>query len=200
MVGLIAYTVLLAPHADTVTATTYRLTARENGPYGNKMASGYKVSYKAPERDRVIAISRDLLKHFPFHTYVTVENAGALNGVWKVEDVMNKRFKNRIDFLIGYKAKQNKLRNVIIHHYEYKGKSHTRHRNRRNVTIHGLRTRQYNNKVQKGNKRSFSKRQHSSIKSRQHTRRTISSTNGRSKVRNSIRVTKRKGSQSRKRI
>lgn len=200
MVGLIAYIILLAPHSDTVTATTYRLTAKENGPYGNKMASGYKVSYKAPEEDRVIAISRDLVKHFPFHSYVTIENAGALNGVWKVEDVMNKRFKNRIDFLIGYKAKTTKLHNVIIHHYEYKSKSHIRHRNRRNVTIHRLRTKQHHNKVQRAGTESTKAGQRSKLKNRQSTRRAISSTNSRSKIRNNVRVIKRKKSQSRKRV
>ena len=138
MVGLILSVIMLFDHTDTVTATTYKLTVRENGPYGNNMASGYKVSYKHPGLNRVIAVSRDLLKHYPFHTYVIVKGAGKLDGIWRVEDVMNKRFTKRIDFLIGWKAKHNKFNNVTIKSYG-KHKSHIRHRKRRSNVVHNVR-------------------------------------------------------------
>ena len=63
MVGLIF--LFLPFMQDTVTATTYKLTVRENGPYGNSMASGFKVSYKHPGLNRVVAVSRDLLNQYP---------------------------------------------------------------------------------------------------------------------------------------
>ena len=46
MVGLILIAILSLPIQDTVTATTYKLTAAENGPYSNNLASGFKASYK----------------------------------------------------------------------------------------------------------------------------------------------------------
>ena len=148
MVGLILSIMLVFGHTDTVTATTYKLTVRENGPYGNNMASGYKVNSKHPGLNRVIAVSRDLLKHYPFHTYVIVKGAGKLDGIWKVEDVMNKRFTKRIDFLIGWKTKPNKFNNVIIKSYG-KHKSHIRHRKRRSNVSHNVRTKQQNKRLKK---------------------------------------------------
>lgn len=139
MVGLIL--ILLLGVKDTVTATTYKLTAAENGPYGNSMASGYKVSYKHPGNNRVIAVSRDLLKKFPFHTDVIIEGAGELSGRYKVEDVMNKRWRNRIDILINWKVKNNKFNNVKITSYgKHKHKSSIRNSVRRTNAIHSIRT------------------------------------------------------------
>ena len=142
---------MLFGHKDTVTATTYKLTRAENGPYGNNMASGYKVSYKHPGLNRVIAVSRDLLKHYPFHTHVIVKGAGKLDGIWKVEDVMNKRFTKRIDFLIGWKTKHNKFNNVTIKSYG-KHKSHIRHRKRRSNVSHNVRAKQQNQRLKKSSK------------------------------------------------
>jgi 3D (Asp-Asp-Asp) domain-containing protein len=116
MVGLIF--ILLFGGRDTVTATTYKLTKAENGPYGNHMASGYKVSYKNPGNSRVIAVSPDLLKKFPYHTEVLIENAGKLNGRYKVEDVMSSRWHKRIDILLNWKVKHDKFYNVIIKKYD----------------------------------------------------------------------------------
>ena len=138
MVGLV-FILALVPTQDTVTATTYKLTVRENGPYGNNMASGFKVNKKSPGNDRVIAVSRDLLKKYPFHSDVIVKGAGKLNGKWKVEDVMNKRFTKRIDFLLNWEAKHNKFNNIIIKSYG-KHKSDLRHRKRRINAVHNVGT------------------------------------------------------------
>ena len=165
MVGLIF--ILLFGHQDTVTATTYKLTARENGPYGNVLASGYKASKKSPGLNRVIAVSRDLLENYPFHTYVIVKGAGKLDGIWKVEDVMNKRYTKRIDFLLGWKSKHNKFNNVIIKSYG-KHKSHLRHHKRRSNVVHNVRTKQRHKQIKKR-----SNRVKSSKRSRQSTGRVV---------------------------
>ena len=153
MVGLILTILLSLPIQDTVTATTYKLTARENGPYGNHLASGFKASYKHPGLDRVIAVSPDVLDSFPFHTYVIVKGAGKLDGSWKVEDVMNKRFTKRIDFLIGWKTKPNKFNNVIIKKYEYKSKSNSRFRNHKHANLHRVRTKPDHKHIKRHSKR-----------------------------------------------
>jgi len=43
-----------------------------------------------------------------------VSNAGNMNGVWTVEDRMNKRWTKRIDFLVDYDIKGGKWEEVEI--------------------------------------------------------------------------------------
>ena len=152
MVGLILTILLSLPIQDTVTATTYKLTAAENGPYGNHLASGFIANSKHPGLNRVIAVSRDLLKQYPFHSYVIVKGAGKFDGVWRVEDIMNKRFTKRIDLLIDWKVKHNKFNNVIIKHYG-KHKSNTRHSKRRVNAVHNVRAKQHHHKTKNTNHR-----------------------------------------------
>jgi 3D (Asp-Asp-Asp) domain-containing protein len=45
---------------------------------------------------------------------VKIMDAGSYNGVYVVEDVMNKRYKNRIDILINPDDKHTKLYNIKI--------------------------------------------------------------------------------------
>jgi 3D (Asp-Asp-Asp) domain-containing protein len=56
-----------------------------------------------------IAVSQDLLKsnggQYKYGEKVRVEGIGSLSGVYTIRDCMNKRFKNKIDLLVG---KQNK--------------------------------------------------------------------------------------------
>lgn len=184
MVGLIF--ILLFGAQDTVTATTYKLTAAENGPYGNSMASGYKVSYKRPGNNRVIAVSPDLLTKFPYHTDVIIKGAGKLDGKYKVEDVMSSRWHNRIDILLNWKIKQNKFNNVIIESYG-KHQSHPRVSERSIATSNYLRAK---------SSRKYIKRQHSSIKkaSRQLKHRSVQPTKYKRKIR--IKRRSSKGSKS----
>lgn len=99
--------------AITVMLTTYTLNPKENGKDCSKFACGYHLANKK-KIGKVIAISRDLLRQFPFHSFVRIRNSGRFNGVYKVEDLMNKRFKNRIDILVHNKDNQYKLNNTII--------------------------------------------------------------------------------------
>jgi len=177
MVGLIAYIILLAPHTDTVTATTYKLTVRENGPYGNNMASGYKVSYKYPGNNRVIAVSPDLLKKFPYHTDVIIKGAGSLDGEYKVEDVMSKRWHSRIDILLNWKTKNNKFNNIIItSHGQHQ--SHSRNIISRSNDIHNVRTKQSYKRIKKRSSRGKKTKYHSTRQSFQHKRRARKISNG----------------------
>lgn len=133
---------------QVVTATTYTLAPRENGPYGNQLASGFRAN---PKTDRIIAVSRDLLKSYPFHSKVVVTNAGNFNGVWIVEDIMNKRYRKRIDFLIADKSEQNKFYKVKLSHYERK--KHIRHRNHRSNTLYHVRAKQHHQQVKRHHKK-----------------------------------------------
>lgn len=100
---------------ETVTLTTYSPTDGETDSTPNITASGFKINTKHPERHKIIAVSRDLKKKWKFNTKVRIINGGKYNGVYTVKDVMNKRYKNRIDILVGRKHKPVKLRGIKVH-------------------------------------------------------------------------------------
>jgi 3D (Asp-Asp-Asp) domain-containing protein len=64
-------------------------------------ATGYRINLKKLKRNeiRVVALSRDLLKQYPYNSEIYVHSPVHLRGCWRVEDTMNKRFSNRVDFL-----------------------------------------------------------------------------------------------------
>ena len=97
-----------------VTATTYTPSVRETDSTPLVTASGFKINPKNPKRHRIIAVSRDLKRKYKFGTRVKVSGAGKYSGEYVVRDVMNKRYRKRIDILIGRKDKQTKFKNVKI--------------------------------------------------------------------------------------
>jgi 3D (Asp-Asp-Asp) domain-containing protein len=99
---------------ETVTLTTYSATVGETDSTPHITASGFKIDVSNPKKHRIIAVSRDLKKKWPFGTKVRIKSAGKYNGVYTVKDVMNKRYKNRIDILIGEDDRQTTINNVKI--------------------------------------------------------------------------------------
>ena len=99
---------------ETVTLTTYSPTIQECDSTPHITASGFKINPKNPKKHRIIAISRDLKKKLPFGTVVKITGAGKFNGDYVVEDIMNKRYKNHIDLLIGGDDKHTTIKNVKI--------------------------------------------------------------------------------------
>ena len=77
-------------------------------------ASGLHLDSANPKKNRIIAISRDLKKLFSFGDRVVLRNAGKFNGIWFIHDLMNKRFKNKIDILINPDEPQMSLEGVVI--------------------------------------------------------------------------------------
>ena len=99
---------------DTVTLTTYSPTEGETDSTPHLTASGFKIDTLNPIKHRIIAVSRDLKKKWKFGTRVRIKNAGKYNGIYIVKDVMNKRYKNHIDLLIGGDDKHTTIKNVKI--------------------------------------------------------------------------------------
>ena len=62
----------------------------------------------------MIAISRDLKELFAFGDRVELTNAGKFNGIWFIHDLMNKKYKNKIDILINPSDRQRSLEGVVI--------------------------------------------------------------------------------------
>jgi 3D (Asp-Asp-Asp) domain-containing protein len=98
---------------EIVTLTTYKASEGETDSTPNITASGFKITN--PNKHRIIAVSRDLKKKYKFGQKIRITNAGKYNGTYRVHDVMNKRYKNRIDILIGHNEKQTKLKKVKIY-------------------------------------------------------------------------------------
>ncbi|MDI6785484.1 MAG: 3D domain-containing protein [bacterium] len=88
-----------------VTATAYTPSIFECDSSPFITASGRKV------RDGMIAVSRDLYKILPFGSKVRIKNK-----IYIVEDLMNKRWKKRIDFFMWSKesARTFGKRSVVI--------------------------------------------------------------------------------------
>ncbi|NBV11246.1 MAG: hypothetical protein EBS04_07285 [Chitinophagia bacterium] len=97
-----------------VSLSTYKADTTETDSSPFVTASGLKLDSSNPKKHRVIAISRDLKALFAFGDKVILTNAGKFNGVWFVHDVMNKRYKNKIDILINPSDRQLSLKGVLI--------------------------------------------------------------------------------------
>jgi 3D (Asp-Asp-Asp) domain-containing protein len=84
-----------------VKATYYQPLAGQCDASPLVTATGYKIDLiRLKNKEiRILAISRDLLKKYPYHSEIYINSPDHLRGCWKVEDTMNKRFRNRIDFL-----------------------------------------------------------------------------------------------------
>ena len=98
---------------EIVTLTTYKANEAETDSTPNITASGFKITN--PKKHRIIAVSRDLKKKYKFGQKIRIVGAGKYSGTYRVHDVMNKRYKKRIDILIGANDKQTKLRKIKIY-------------------------------------------------------------------------------------
>jgi 3D (Asp-Asp-Asp) domain-containing protein len=98
---------------EIVTLTTYKASEGETDSTPNITASGFKITN--PKKHKIIAVSRDLKKKYKFGQKIRITGAGKYNGTYRVHDVMNKRYRNRIDILIGHNDKQTKLKKVKIY-------------------------------------------------------------------------------------
>ena len=98
---------------EIVTLTTYKASEGETDSTPNITASGFKITN--PKKHRIIAVSRDLKKKYKFGQKVRITGAGKYNGTYRVHDVMNKRYRKRIDILIGHNDKQTKLKKVKVY-------------------------------------------------------------------------------------
>lgn len=98
---------------EIVTLTTYKASENETDSTPNITASGFKITN--PKRHKIIAVSRDLKRKMKWGSKVRIVGAGKYDGTYRVHDLMNKRYRKRIDILIGKNDKQTKLRKVKIY-------------------------------------------------------------------------------------
>tara|TARA_R110000796_G_scaffold109708_1_gene221095 strand:- start:1065 stop:1421 length:357 start_codon:yes stop_codon:yes gene_type:complete len=98
---------------EKVTATVYNAVPAQTNSDPGHTASMFKLDLSNPYKHRIVAVSRDLLIKFPMGTKVRVSGT-KYDGIYVVEDKMNKRYKKRIDILINVDMKIGKWNNVVI--------------------------------------------------------------------------------------
>lgn len=96
----------------TVTVTTYQAKVSQCDSDPFTTADGTKIVPKKVKNgsQKIVAVSRNLLKHFPYGSTVHIEGFG----YYKVHDTMNKRYTNYVDILIPNDQKGTKKTNVKI--------------------------------------------------------------------------------------
>ena len=97
-----------------VNLSTYKADTTETDSTPLVTASGFKLDSLNPKKHRVIAISRDLKELFAFGDKVKLTNAGKFNGIWFIHDLMNKKYRNKIDILINPSDRQISIEGVVI--------------------------------------------------------------------------------------
>lgn len=102
----------------SVTATMYYPVKGQCDKDPLVTAGMYKINEHKASKHKWIAVSRDLLKRWGgklnYGDMVKVEGTKDKDGVYKVVDTMNKRFRNRMDFLETKGTSKYKYDNVKI--------------------------------------------------------------------------------------
>lgn len=98
---------------EVVIATVYNAVVSQCNPDPSHTASMFKLDLKNPYKHRIIAVSRDLLEKFPIGALVYIEGT-SYDGIYQVQDKMNKRYTKRVDILINKNMKIGKWNNVKI--------------------------------------------------------------------------------------
>ena len=100
---------------EQVTATIYHAVEGQTDSTPFVTASGKHINPNNPAGHRWIAVSRDLeTLGFVFGCKVVVTGADQMDGVYTVQDRMNKRWTMRIDFLVNESMRGGKWENVTI--------------------------------------------------------------------------------------
>lgn len=101
-----------------VTATMYYPVSSQCDSDPLVTAGMFKIIPGKASEQKWIAMSRDMIARwggeFNYGDYVKISGAGHKDGVYRVVDTMNKRFKNRIDFLEDKGTKHYKFKNVKL--------------------------------------------------------------------------------------
>jgi len=100
---------------DIVTVTTYSPTVKQTDSTPLITASGFKINPTNPKKQRIVAVSRDLKKKYKFGKKIRITGIGKLSGTYTIRDVMNKRYKKRVDILIGEDDTQTSFKNAKLY-------------------------------------------------------------------------------------
>ena len=104
-----------SPKLHTVTATVYHAVKWQCNSQYWITADMSEIDTLQPDRHRWCAVSRDLLKKgFSMGDTIRVEGTWVYDGLWIIHDKMNKRYSDRIDFLIHPSQALGKWNDVAV--------------------------------------------------------------------------------------
>ena len=107
---------LLEQRYDTlnINASCYYPEVKQTDNTPHITANNSNINKKHPLKHKWVAVSRDLLNKVKFGDTVEIIGTWVYDGKWIVQDVMNKRFKRKIDFLIGKHDYANNFNDIKI--------------------------------------------------------------------------------------
>jgi len=104
--------------SDTEATVYHAVPAQCNDDVKNT-ASMFQLNLKDPESHKIIAMERTMMKQYglKYGDLVKIEGTGSRDGVYQIQDTMNKRFagKHKIDFLINLDSKIGKWNGVKVY-------------------------------------------------------------------------------------
>lgn len=105
--------------SETTTATVYNAVPSQCNEDCLHTASMYTIIPGKITEQRILAMERTMMRSFgiAYGDSVLVEGAGRYDGIWQVQDTMNKRFagQHKIDFLVPNHIRHGKWRNVKVY-------------------------------------------------------------------------------------
>lgn len=82
-------------------------------------ASMFSLNLQDPESHRIVAMERTMMKQYGLHygDLIKIEGTGSRDGVYQIQDTMNKRFKglHKIDILINNDSNIGKWNNIKVY-------------------------------------------------------------------------------------
>lgn len=104
---------------NDVEATVYHATPEQCNNDVKNTASMFRLNLEDPESHKIIAMERTMMKQYglKYGDLVKIEGAGPRDGIYQIQDTMNKKFagKHKIDFLINLGSNIGKWNNVKIY-------------------------------------------------------------------------------------
>ena len=105
--------------SSSTTATVYNAVPSQCNDDCMHTASMYEIKEQNIEKDRILAMERTMMSEFgiAYGDTVLVKGTGRYDGVWQVQDTMNKRFKgqHKIDFLVPNNIRHGKWTDVKVY-------------------------------------------------------------------------------------
>ena len=104
---------------NDVEATVYHATPEQCNNDVKNTASMFRLNLEDPESHKIIAMERTMMKQYglKYGDLVKIEGTGQRDGIYQIQDTMNKRFsgKHKIDFLINLDSNIGKWNNVKVY-------------------------------------------------------------------------------------
>lgn len=104
--------------STATTATVYNAVPQQCDDDYMVTASNYRIDKSKLENIRIAAMERTMMKRYgiTYGSYILVQGAGSMDGIWRIEDTMNRRFagQDKIDFLVPDDIRTGMWTNITV--------------------------------------------------------------------------------------